>query len=76
MPAVTTDVLDARGLLCPGPLMETIRMMRELAGGRVLVVLSDDPGARTDLSLWAEKTGHELVSIVECASWDEIAIRT
>ncbi len=75
MPVVTTALLDTRGLLCPGPLMETIRAMREVDTGQLLVVLSDDPGAQTDLALWAEKSGNELVSVVAQGGWDEITIR-
>ncbi len=75
MPVVTTALLDTRGLLCPGPLMETIRAMREVEAGQLLVVLSDDPGTRTDLALWTEQSGHELVSVAAQGSWDEITIR-
>ena len=75
MPVVTTALLDTRGLLCPGPLMETIRAMKAVEVGQVLLVLSDDPGSRTDLALWAEKSGQELVSIAAQGSWDEVALR-
>lgn len=72
---LSAALLDTRGLLCPGPLMETIRAMREVETGHMLVVLSDDPGARTDLTLWAEKSGQELVSITSQGAWDEITLR-
>jgi len=75
MPVLAPVLLDARGLLCPGPLMETIRAMREVEIDRLLVVLSDDPGSRTDLALWAEKSGHEFVSVTARGGWDEIGIR-
>ncbi len=75
MPVVTTALLDTRGLLCPGPLMEAIRAMRHVDAGQTLVILSDDPGARTDIALWAEKSGNELVSIVEQVGWNEITLR-
>ncbi len=54
--------------------MEAIRAMRYVDAGQVLVILSDDPGARTDIALWAHKTGDELVSIVEQGGWDEITL--
>ena len=75
LPVLSAALLDTRGLLCPGPLMETIRAMREVEAGQLLVVLSDDPGARTDLRLWAEKSGQELLSIVSQGAWDEITVR-
>lgn len=74
MPVVTTTLLDTRGLLCPGPLMEAIRAMRDVEVGQLIVVLSDDPGARTDLALWAAKAGHELVSVAAQGNWDEITL--
>ena len=75
MAPVATALLDTRGLLCPGPLMETIRAMKATEVGQLLVVLCDDPGARTDIALWIEKSGHELVCIAAQGAWDEITVR-
>jgi len=75
MPVVTTAQLDVRGLCCPGPLMETIRAMRETEVGQLLIVLADDPGAHTDIALWADKAGHEFLGVVTQPGFDEITLR-
>jgi len=53
--------LDARGLLCPMPIVKTAKAMKELAPGAVLKLLSTDRGSITDVPAWAETTGNELL---------------
>jgi tRNA 2-thiouridine synthesizing protein A len=53
--------LDARGLLCPMPIVKTAKAMKELAPGQVLKLLSTDRGSVTDVPAWTETTGNELV---------------
>ncbi len=54
-------VLDARGLLCPMPIVKTAKAMKELEPGQVLKVLATDRGSITDVPAWAETTGNELL---------------
>jgi tRNA 2-thiouridine synthesizing protein A len=54
--------LDARGLLCPMPIVKTAKAMKELAPGEVLKLLATDRGSVTDVPAWAETTGNELLS--------------
>jgi tRNA 2-thiouridine synthesizing protein A len=54
-------VLDARGLLCPMPIVKTAKAMKELEAGQVLKVLATDRGSITDVPAWAETTGNELL---------------
>ena len=54
-------VLDARGLLCPMPIVKTAKAMKELEPGQVLKVMATDRGAITDVPAWAETTGNELL---------------
>ena len=58
-------VLDARGQLCPMPVMRTGKLIRRLAPGQVLKVLATDRGALVDMPAWAEDTGNELLSSSE-----------
>ena len=58
-------VLDAKGLLCPIPVMKTSQAMKQVKVGEVLEVITTDPGARPDLTAWTKMTGNELVSVVE-----------
>jgi len=53
--------LDARGLLCPMPIVKTAKAMKELSDGAVLKLLSTDRGSVTDVPAWTATTGNELV---------------
>ena len=55
-------VLDARGLLCPMPIVKAGREIKGLSAGQVLKVLATDRGAIADFPAWAEDTGNELLS--------------
>ena len=62
MDALTADrIVDARGQLCPMPIVMANREMRRLAMGEVLKVLATDRGAKADFPAWADDTGNELV---------------
>jgi tRNA 2-thiouridine synthesizing protein A len=54
--------LDARGLLCPMPIVKTAKAMKELAPGQVLKLVATDRGSLADVPAWAEQTGNELVA--------------
>ena len=54
-------VLDARGLLCPMPIVKTGKEIRGMKDGEVLKILATDRGAIADFPAWAADTGHELV---------------
>ena len=54
-------LLDARGLLCPMPVVKAGREMKTLEPGQVLKVLATDRGSIADMPAWAEDTGNELV---------------
>ena len=56
-----TTVVDARGLLCPMPVVKTAKAMKELATGQVLKLLSTDRGSVADIPAWAESTGNQLI---------------
>jgi TusA-related sulfurtransferase len=56
-----TVVVDARGLLCPMPIVKTAKAMRGLAAGEVLKVIATDRGAIADVPAWAGSTGNELL---------------
>jgi len=53
--------LDARGLLCPMPIVKTAKAMKELPAGAVLKLLATDRGSITDVPAWADTTGNELL---------------
>jgi tRNA 2-thiouridine synthesizing protein A len=55
------QTLDARGLLCPMPIVKTSKAMRELEPGQVLRLMATDRGSITDVPAWCESTGNHLV---------------
>ena len=44
------QVLDAKGLNCPLPILKAKKALKSLEGGQVLEVLSTDPGSVARLS--------------------------
>jgi tRNA 2-thiouridine synthesizing protein A len=62
--------LDTSGTLCPYPIVETARVMKELPAGAVLCVVATDPGIATDMPMWCRATRHEhLGTFREGGSW-------
>lgn len=59
------QVLDAKGLACPMPIVRTRKAMDELESGQVLEIHATDKGAKSDLTAWAESGGHELLKDIE-----------
>jgi tRNA 2-thiouridine synthesizing protein A len=55
------DELDARGLLCPLPVLRARRRLMALPPGGVLRVLADDPAARIDFPHFCSEAGHVLL---------------
>jgi tRNA 2-thiouridine synthesizing protein A len=59
---VTPDeTADFSGLSCPLPIIKTKKTVDGLAVGKILKVISTDPGSVSDFQAWAAKTGQELL---------------
>lgn len=54
--------LDACGLQCPGPIMETSKKMETLKAGECLEIKVTDSGFIEDIKAWCNKCNHNLVS--------------
>jgi tRNA 2-thiouridine synthesizing protein A len=54
--------LDCTGQLCPLPVLELARRIRDVAVGEEVVVVADDPAAATDIPAWCRMRGQEFVS--------------
>ncbi len=52
--------LDARGLLCPLPVLKARKRLGALAPGQVLRMLADDPAAVIDVPHFCAEQGHAL----------------
>ncbi|MEN8131084.1 MAG: sulfurtransferase TusA family protein [Pseudomonadota bacterium] len=56
------EILDARGLNCPLPILKTRQAIDKLSTGEVLEVISSDPGSVRDMDTFCTETGNRLVS--------------
>ncbi len=56
------DCLDARGLVCPEPLMLVRNRVREMRSGQVLYVVATDPSTERDLTDFCRFMGHRMLS--------------
>ena len=70
-------VLDARGMACPGPLLEAKRGITTVPVGSVIEVISSDIETNIDVPAWAGKVGHVyLGTIHENGVWRIFVRRT
>jgi len=69
------SVVDARGSACPGPLLEAKKAIGKVKVGDVLEILSNDPGTKNDIPVWAKKVGHEYLGHVAADGYERIFVR-
>ncbi|MFB1010456.1 MAG: sulfurtransferase TusA [Thiopseudomonas sp.] len=55
------EILDARGLLCPEPVMMLHKAVRQLQAGQVLQVLATDPSTQRDIPKFCTFLQHSLL---------------
>jgi TusA-related sulfurtransferase len=67
--------IDCVGLFCPEPLFQAREAMDSLNVGDILEVLADDPAAEEDLTRFAKRAGHEMVSIENNGDYQRFLIR-
>ncbi len=56
------EQLDAKGLVCPEPLMLARNTVRRMASGEVLHILATDPSTARDFHNFCRFMGHELLA--------------
>ena len=54
--------VDARGRLCPLPIIDLARAARHADGGALIDLVADDPAAASDVVAWCSMRGHTLIS--------------
>ncbi len=57
------EVVDARGLRCPLPVIRAAQRAARLGPGDVLRVISTDPASEFDLPAWARMRGHRVLRL-------------
>jgi tRNA 2-thiouridine synthesizing protein A len=70
-----TEVIDARGMACPGPLLSLIGAIRQGTVGDVIEVWSSDQGSRTDIPAWVAKAKHEMLEVVDEDGYARFVVR-
>lgn len=59
--------IDARGLLCPLPVLRLRKRMGSLAPGDVAILLADDPAAHVDVPHFCAEAGHDFLGVADDA---------
>jgi len=70
-----SSTLDARGLICPLPVLKAKKALRPLDSGDELTILATDAGAPDDFVAFCENTGDTLVASTEANGVYAIVIR-
>jgi tRNA 2-thiouridine synthesizing protein A len=58
---LSVHLLDARGLLCPLPVIRTQDRVAGLGPGECLAVRCTDPGVLQDIPAWCRINGHRVL---------------
>ncbi len=69
------ESLDARGLLCPLPVIRTQDRIVGLDTGTLLDVFATDPGTLQDIPSWCRVHGHEVVETERAGREIRIRVR-
>ena len=56
---------DASGLRCPMPILKTKKEVQQIEVGQILKVIATDIGTKKDFPAWAERTGNEILEMIE-----------
>ena len=60
-----TKEFDATGLRCPMPILKTKKEIQTVEIGQILKVIATDIGTKKDFPSWADRTGNEIIELVE-----------
>jgi tRNA 2-thiouridine synthesizing protein A len=67
--------VDARGLLCPLPVLKARKILLGLSPGDELCILADDPMAVIDMPHFCEEAGHAYLGMTDAAGWQVYRVR-
>ncbi len=71
---MSEHVLDAKGLICPLPVLKARKILLNLNAGDILRVTVTDRAAPKDFALFCQETGHILKSVKECGDNVEVTV--
>ena len=58
-------MIDARGLLCPLPVLKLRKRLKSLGPGEEIAMQADDPAAVIDVPHFCAEAGHALLATAE-----------
>jgi TusA-related sulfurtransferase len=61
--------IDARGQMCPRPVVEVAKARRQAAAGDVIEIRADDLAFESDMKAWCDTTGNRLIELVDDGDW-------
>ena len=61
-------ILDIRGVLCPGPIVEAKKLLNGMNSGEILKLVSNCPGISSDIVGWADMTHVNIIDTIEISS--------
>jgi tRNA 2-thiouridine synthesizing protein A len=59
------EILDCYGLLCPMPIIQSAKKIKEMELGQILEIVSTDAGIKEDMPAWCRQTGQEYLGLEE-----------
>jgi TusA-related sulfurtransferase len=68
-------VIDSRGSFCPGPITDLFRAYRSAQLGDIIELLATDPAAKADVTAWAQKSGNQLLDVVDEQGYMRIIVK-
>jgi len=60
-PTAAVKAIDARGLQCPGPIMQVAEALAAMKEGEALTVTASDAAFPSDVEAWCHSTGNRLI---------------
>ena len=56
------QILDAKGLNCPLPILKAKKALKGMTAGQILEVQATDPGSVADFAAFCNQTGNQLMN--------------
>ncbi|WP_238843362.1 sulfurtransferase TusA family protein [Thiomicrorhabdus xiamenensis] len=60
---MNTEIIDAKGLKCPMPVIKLQQAVRKSENGDELSIACTDLGAEKDIASWAKVNKHQLLAV-------------
>ncbi len=57
-------LLDTTGKACPVPLLELTKEIKKVEHGKILKIISTDPGCKSNVPIWCRRHKQELISSI------------